>query len=569
VFNNSNTHIAHLTLQNAQHKKWGGVFCILWVLMFLLYLPAASAGFVTDFTGWLDQIKNHGFWEYINRSNFKATSLYQVTQFITWIFYQLFGIHAWLWHLLFITLHVINATLLFTLCWGLLDDVGVNNSREISFTGVVLFCISPYLSEVVVWEPSFHFLQGLLMILLILVWVRKYLQTGSIKYAWWAGVVYLLSTHTLEVFYITPWLVLMLALFYRIGAGAEKKLFVKVLLLFFVPELIMFCLRLVEFKVLYGGWVSRIGADAAMAGPLTGMGKPAKYLFHLLFLGRFFGHEAKEKVYAFCDSAKGIVAFYSIVVIICGFIAYRFKGMGGKGKVAGLLFVWMLITFVLLLPLWFGDLLLVIFDRYTYFTGAFFYMLLAVLAGFITMQYVRWGVLGTYTLANLRFAILVSRYWGKSCKVDHGLLYHLPDPSDKIIVLLNLPESLHGVPMIGSEKESEYKLMHNLLLPENAISNKVYDGLSYNMETPEDGAHTLVLNDSMVRVTLNQWGTWWWYEGQGGRSYENEDYRLNMIDGGHFYELTMKQPASRYLLLYQVGNAWHTVDMNKRGADQN
>ena len=569
MFNNSNSHIGHLPPEHAQQKKHGGVFCILWVLMFILYLPAAKAGFVTDFTGWLDQIKNHGFWEYINRSNFKATSLYQVTQFITWICYQLFGIHAWLWHLLFITLHVINATLLFGLCRGLLDDVGIKNSREISFAGVALFCISPYLSEVVVWEPSFHFLQGLLMILLVLVWVRKYLHTSNNKYAWWAAIVYLLSTHTLEVFYITPWLVLMLAIFYNGGRMTGKGQFAKVLLLFFMPELILFCLRLVEFRVLYGSWVSRIGTDAAIAGPLSGLGKSAKYLFHLLFLGRFFGHEVREKVYDLCDSTKGIVAFYGIVVAICGYIVYRFKSMGGKGKVASLLFVWMLISFVLLLPLWFGDLLMVMFDRYTYFTAAFFYMLLAVLAGFITMQYVRWGVLGIYALANLRFAILVSRYWGKSCKVNHGLLYHLPESGDKIIVLLNLPESMHGVPMIGSEKDSEYKLMHNLLLPGRTINNKVYDGLSYNMETPEDGAHTLVINDSMVRVTLNQWGTWWWYEGKGGHSYENEDYKLNMIDGGHFYELTLRQPASRYELLYQVGDQWHVVDMSKKGVDQN
>ena len=128
---------------------------------------------------------------------------------------------------------------------------------------------------------------------------------------------------------------------------------------------------------------------------------------------------------------------------------------------------------------------------------------------------------------------------------------------------------MHGIAIIGSEPESEYKLMHDLLLPESKIRNKVYDGLSYNMETPEDGANTKVLNDSMVRVTLNQWGTWWWYEAHGGRSYENEDYKLNMIDGGHFYELTMKHPASQYLLLYQVGDKWHAVDMSKRDVDQN
>ena len=535
--------------------------------MFVLYYPAAKAGFVTDFTGWLDQVKNHSFGEYINRTNFKAVSLYQVTQFNTYIFYKLFGINAWLWHLLFITLHVISCSLLFPLLYRLLDDSGVKAGRTISFMGVSLFCVSPYISEVIAWEPAFHFLQGLLFILLVLVWVQKYLHTGNKKYAWWAGIVYLLSTHTLEVFYITPWLVLSLGLFYR-SSTIDKGMFGKILLLFFVPELIMFCLRLVEFRVLYGGWVSRIGSDDAMAAPVTGLGKPAKYLFHLLCMGKFFHDNVKLHVYKFCDSLKCIIPFYTIVGLIGIYIIARFRSMAGKARVACLLFAWVMITLVLLIPLPFVDILLVLCDRYTYFAGAFLYMLLSVLAAFITMQYIRMGILALFALVNLRFAIQVSRYWGKAYKIDNSLLTNLPDADNKIIVLLNLPESMHGIPMIGAETESEYKLMHNLLLPDKKIENTVYDGLSFNMITPGDGAHTTVLNDSMVRVTLNQWGTWWWYNGLGGHSYENADYRLKMIDGGRYYELTMKKPASQYLLLYEVGDKWKVVDMSRQKVEQ-
>jgi len=534
--------------------------------MFALYYPAAKAGFVTDFTGWLDQVQNHSFSEYINRSNFKVHSLYQVTQFNTWIFYKLFGINHWLWHLLFITLHVINATLLFVLCFRLLDDAGVKGSQSISFTGALLFSVSPYISEVIVWMPAFHFLQGLLFILLILVWIQKYIYTGNKKYALWAGLVYLLSTHTLEVFYITPWLVLSLAVFYY-KQVKEKKVFKEILLLFFLPELLMFCFRLVEFRVIYGGWVSRIGTDALANAPLNGLGKPAKYLFRLLFLGRFFPLDTCRAVYNFCDSAKGIISFYVIMAVICLYIALRFRNIAGKARVVCLLFIWVIITFALLVPLPFADILLVLCDRYTYFTGAFLYMLLSVLAAFITVQYIRVGIISLYALANLRYAIQVSRFWGKAGNVDNALLNNLPDAGNKIIVLLNLPESMHGIPMIGAETESEYKLSHNLLLPGKKIENTVYDGLSYNMVTPGDGAHVTVLNDSMVRVTLNQWGTWWWYNGLGGHSYDNPVYYLNMIDGGHYYELTLKKPANQYLLLYQVGDKWKTVDMNMQHVD--
>jgi len=544
------------------------LFGLLWCLLFILYYPAAKAGFVTDFTGWLDQVKNHSFWDYVNRTNFHVKSLYQFTQLVTYVFYKLFGIHAWLWHVLFISLHALNASLAFTFCARLLDGAGVAKSRLISCMGAILFCISPYMSEVIVWEPSFHFLQGLLMILLILVWVQQFAISGAKKYALLAGLIYFLSTFSLEVFYITPWLVLSLAVYYRFTLAEGKKVFNKVMRYFFAPLLLLFFIRLIVFRVLYGSWVSRIGTDTVTSINLASFGKPAKYLFHLILVGRFFPNDVKQGVYSICDSTVGVILFYAVIVSICAFIVVRFRKMNGAGKVASLLFVYVMITLALLVPIWFGDMLLVLFDRYIYVTAAFFYMLFAVLVSTIPRQNVRIVIMVVYALVNLRFAIMVSRYWGKSAKVIHGLLYNIPDAGNKTIILLNLPESLNGTAMIGSEKESEYKLMHNLLLPGRQISNNIYDALSYNMTTPDDGAHITVANDSTIHVTLNQWGTWWWYEGKGGHSYENSDYKLNLADPGHWYELTLKKPAQQYLLLYQNGSQWKTVDMAKRNTDQ-
>ena len=556
------------TSQRGKPANTGLLFCFLWLLLFVLYYPTAKAGFVTDFTGWLDQVKNHGFWEYINRTNFHVRSLYQFTQFNTYIFYRLFGINPWLWHLLFITLHTVNACLLFGLFNRLLQDAGVDNSKAVSFSGVLLFTISPYISEVIVWEPSFHFLQGLLLILLILRWEQKYMHTGDRKYAWRAGIIYFLSLFSLEVFYVTPLLVLTLGLFY-LFSGYDKKIFRGVLLYFFIPMLLLFALRIVGYYLVYGDWVSRIGSGTVAMVQWQSFGKPIKYLFHLLFLGRFFAEETRHTVYTFCDSWMGIAIFYSAIIIVFTVLANRCRVMSGKGKVASLLFAWTIITLLLLVPLWFSDMFLVLFDRYTYLTDAFFYMLVAVLVSFIAMPYLRMGIIVVYALINLRYAIQVSRYWGKSYRIDNALLHDIPDPGNKTVILLNLPESMHGVPMIGSDKESEYKFMHNLLLPNKPISNTVYDALSYNMLTPDDGAHTTVINDSIVHVTLNQWGTWWWFAGKGGYSYENEDYKLNLKDPGHWYELTLKRPAQQYLLLYEVGDKWKIVDWNKKGVDQN
>jgi hypothetical protein len=546
----------------------GLVFGFLWLLLFCLYYPAAKAGMVADFSGWLDQVKNHSFSEYINRTHFEARSLYQVTQFNTWAFYKLFGINPWAWHLLFITLHVINACLLFVLACRLLADSGVRNGRSIAFGGVLLFSISPYISEVIVWEPAFHFLQGLLFLLLILVLTQRFIHTGATRYAWLAAAVYTLSLFSLEIFYITPWLVLSLALFYRYLPSFGEQVVKRVLLYFFVPMLLLFLIRFAGYRLAYGDWVSRIGAGSVAAMQLQWLGKPAKYLFHLLCMGRFYPFEWRNKVYALCDSVGGILIFYGCLSVAILIIVTKFKQMGGKAKVASLLFVWMVVALLLLIPLWFASDMLVLYDRYTYFAGAFLYMLLAVLASMLAYRYLAVTLIGLFAIVNLRFTIQVSRYWGKSAHIVTSLLNTIPDERDKTMLLLNIPQNMHGVAMIGAEKNSEYKLLHDLILPGKTLTNTVYDVLAYNMLTPADGAHVNVINDSLIKVTLNQWGTWWWFETRGAYSYETAEYKLDLKDPGHWYELTLKKPYGQYLLLYNVGDKWKTVDMSKKDVDQ-
>ena len=524
--------------------------------MFILYLSAARAGFVADFSGWLDQTQRYGFWENINRTHYNGKSLYQFTQFNTWMAYQFFGTHHWLWHLFFISLHALNATLLFRLTNRLLDHSGFGNGWLISLTGVVLFSLSPYLSETIVWEPAYHFLQGLLLILLIISWTQSYIVSGKPRYIWLTGITYFLSTFSLEIFYITPWLVLFMVIFYRYLHPGYVRGNKKTMLFIFLPQVILFGFHLVLFHWIYGSWVAHIGAATVAEGLQDGWGNPESHLAHIIFLARFFPVGVRQSIYAFTQSLPGVISFNAFVAFIAGYILLRFKNFSGKGKVVALFFTWMMITLVILVPLWLEKIFVVAYDRYIYFTCAFLYMLIALLLSYISLYYVRIGITVAYMLANLRFTIQVSRYWMKSARVIDSLLKTFPYATDKTVILLNVPQNMKGVPMIGAEKDSEFRLMHNLLLPGLQIKTQVYDAMAYNMLTPEDGATATMLNDSTVQVVLNQWGTWWWFAMMGGQSYENNDYKLNLKDPGHMYEMTLKKPAANYLLLYQQGGQW-------------
>jgi hypothetical protein len=125
-------------------------FISYWVIVFVVYLPAAEAGRVGDFPGWVDALTSMSFADYVNRKGSGIASMYQFTQIVSYLFYKLFGANAWLWHLLYVTLQAANALLLFIFFGRFFERSEVRYSMGVAFAGGMLFCLSPHISEVVV-----------------------------------------------------------------------------------------------------------------------------------------------------------------------------------------------------------------------------------------------------------------------------------------------------------------------------------------------------------------------------------------------------------------------------------
>ncbi len=543
------------------------VFIAYWIIVFILYLPAAKAGRVGDFPGWVHFLITSNFLDYINRTDSEhIQSMYQFTQIVTFVFYKMFGANAWLWHLLFITMQAVNAWLLFTFARRLFSDSSIGNAIPAAFTGALLFCVSPHISEVVVWESAFHYLLALMLMLIVCWCTLQFLAGLQRKFALWGGIVFLLSTFSLEFFYITPVLVLTMILYYLLALNTEKKVIVKTLLFFTLPQLIFFLLHFILLYAKYHSGIAHI-TSATLHVNETNMSKGPKYIFHILFFGRFWGDEWRLKIYEFCASGAGLAAFYGIITLVLLFLAVRFRQLNSSQKLLAFLFIWVLVALALLLPLWFPDTGLVIYDRYTYALDAFIYMSLALLVFIIMPKYVSAGLVLLFAMLNMRFTHKVNAYWQQSARIVNNLVATFPNDPSKKVLLLNLPECLDGVQMIGTRDDGEFTMMYNAIQP-NKITNPVYDVEAFYMRSPADGAHVIVVNDSTIKVTLNQWGTWWLYYGFGATSYENNDYKVAMRDVGHWYDLILKHPASEYLILYSVGKDWKKVDWNKKNVEQ-
>lgn len=540
--------------------------CIYWVAVFILYLPASQAGRVGDFPGWVTFLNSVNFIDYINRSESGIASLYQFTQVVTLLFYKIIGANAWCWHLLYVTLQAINALLVFTLFRRLFDDSGMRNSALVAFTGALLFCICPHISEVVVWEPAFHYLLGFLLMLVVIICAQNYINTGKVKFAWWGGIVFFLSTYSLEVFYLTPFFVLTLVLYYRLALNCDKTTVAKALLFFLLPQVVFFILNLALLRIIYHESVAHIGSFPLQPN-VNNFSKALKYIFHIIFFGRYFPIDVRRKVYHFCEAIPVLLSFYGLLIIVFVFLGLRMRKMSVRDKTVALLFLWMIAAVGLIIPLWFPDTGLALLDRYTYVPDAFIFMFLALSFSTFTSRYVFAAIASIYALLNIRFTHRVVAYWEQSSHIVNNLVYTFPNDPAKKILLLNLPECLDGVQMIGSRDEGEFRMMYNAIMPQKA-NNPVYDVEAFYLQSPADGAHVMVLNDSTLRVTLNQWGTWWLYYGFGARSYTNSDYRVDMKDPGHSYDVIIKHPINEYLVLYVIGDEWKRVDWQKKNVDQ-
>ena len=543
------------------------IFCVFWLLTFALYLPTFKAGWVIDAIGWIYDMKHHNLWDFMNRVQSTSESFYQLFALHYYICYHLWGMTLWMWALFYMTVHAINVTLIFIVCRNLFKDSGLEKNIPIAFGGTILFIICPHISEVVVWKACFHYLMGFSFILLSLLLIQKYQRQQRTIYIWCNVFIFCLSAFGLEIFYLIPFLGLMLALFYRLALGRDNLVFKKTISFFFIPQILLFILYFIGLFATYK-FIRPHGTNVHNALTVY-LSKPPKYVFHILLLGRYFPMAIKGAVYAFCESIKGLVIFYGIVLTICTYVSIRFKKISSYGRATFLLFVFVIMFIAFLMGVGFPDNnnLYVFYDRYTYFADGFVYIMMAMLIASVLNKYIAAAVFIIYALFNIYFTIKLNLYWKHSAYIDNRLLHDLPQADNKTIILLNIPENMYGVAMIGAQPEGEFKAVHDLLVP-TPIKNTIYDGASYNMMSDNDGAHVTVINDSTFHVTLNQWGSWWWYGGFGCVNYQTADYKINFTDPGHWYELTLKHPYEQYMLLYEVGPEWKQVNMQKRNEDQ-
>jgi hypothetical protein len=232
---------------------------------------------------------------------------------------------------------------------------------------------------------------------------------------------------------------------------------------------------------------------------------------------------------------------------------------------SALLGAWSLMALIIVLHFAPDELFYVSNDRYLYFTAAFQFMLVAVLAGALLPQGKKqWsGLMAGLLAVCLASTSFLVWNWRRATKEFWGIQYNYRWDDAPLVLLLNIPCNYNGVGIIHANPYDEFG-EHLRIFYRRKPKGKIVDVAANNMEHAHDGAHVTVLDSLHLKVTLNQWGTWWWYRGRGLQEYENEYFALHYHDDGLSYILTLKQRPPGMVLLYSQGMQWREVDMGKK-----
>jgi hypothetical protein len=101
---------------------------------------------------------------------------------------------------------------------------------------------------------------------------------------------------------------------------------------------------------------------------------------------------------------------------------------------------------------------------------------------------------------------------------------------------LNLPESYKGGYMYkGGDGENPFLV--RLKVKDNKIKTNFVTIASMNLNSKEDGIIVEKIKFNEYKITLRQWGNWFWVGEYGASDYKNDIYSVDFDEINHSYLL--------------------------------
>lgn len=531
------------------------VLCLL--VSLVSFFPTIRSGFVFDFIGWQDDYDHGKFSDIINCFGYNGN--HQVLHLVFYSFYKIFGIQGLPWYLFFSVLHAINGFLLYKVMMVWFEKLKIRINITLIYLGVGIFLLHPYNVEPVVWKVCVHYLLSLMAMLALVYFLPHYLQKGERKYLIIAGLIFFTSLFLLEISFATPILITLLAAITWM-ISEKRKSDIPLLAKYTGMTWALLLVHLLINKLTLGTLVGHYGADVHLQFNLINtVAAEFKYFFKHIFFARYFSFKTKNLIFDQILSSSTL-AFFLLTAFIMVSLWYVIR-IRKVRPAWHLVYFGIVASMILILPvvnLHFNHLQIGMNDRYSYFPLAFLSMSLVALCSMI-----RHKAILILPVVFLGVSIYLQQktivYWKQSADVLYSLKNDFRWHDAPYVFVLNSPDNFNGIVMTcmingdtGIDEVIDYQT-------DRPYNGKMYDIYQFNMTSPADGVKVEQIGPMQLKVTFNQWGNWWHRNGIGASNYENEYYKVEMLD--YPYILTFKQFPEGSVVIYQDGKEWKEFDI--------
>jgi hypothetical protein len=538
-------------------KKNIVLFIFFFVLTLIIYFESRYSGFVTDFIGFEQNYDNCGFLHYYSCSHGKNFRYLQHA--FSFFLYKYIGSDTLIWYFLYAFAHALTSFLWFHVANKFLLFLHQKHHIFIAFVMAVLFLISPYQSEVVVWRVCIQYNTITICLLLSILLFLKDLESQNNKYPFYCGLLMVVGLLSIEQVVVMPYFILLIGLFYSIKNHSYNKL-KRMVLLYFIPQHLLIGLYFVMSKLVYGVWVMHYG-ESAYNGflSLKTISKVYEYFIKYFLLVRYWSHDYKIALFSFIEIP--VVTIVLTILLVCMLLLSLKKFIKGS-MYAGLLLLFVGLYIVSLFPiiqLYFSTLLLVENDRLGYLSSMFIFGIIVLLFSKFRFKFFIISAAILITV-NLFFTLKTTHYWKRSTQIYNAYLENFDSYTSKNVYLLGVPDNYKGIWMMrmygqnsGFKEALEYRL-------KKPYKGNMYDVIYFNQISFDDGMSVQKQNDSTLYVDFIHYGSWFWNQGVGASDYETPQFSVKIKEYG--YTVTFKNfDKQQSVILYPNKLKWIPVKM--------
>jgi hypothetical protein len=538
-----------------QSTAFNYVFGLLaFVFVFTIYYPGHKAMLIDDGISGIWEIQQQGFNGFLN--SYGTDGLYHGHYIILSLIYAVFGLNPMGWFIVFTLWHAFNALLLFQTMKKFLQAIDLDtNAIWISLGSAVLFLISPYQSENILWAATSHYAFTMSVLLISLQALLDYSSKGTFALPGWLYILlFAVALFTLEISFLFPFILFLLFVLLKVIGHTQwtvKEYFIKVLL----PQGVLLAFYLGLYKWRSGRWIphDRAGADAEFSLPyvITTLTQQIMKLFGFIHQ---LDYKLREKIYGYAlhwKMSAGILGILILVLLVWLWFRNR------KLFIAGLFTLLSgLLLYAPFVRVYFMFLMRFENDRYAYFASAFLFTFFVIVL-FSFHRLVRAIFFLAFAACSVYFIFpsIVSK--AESGNLHATFLQKFPDQVKGDIYLLNVPVYCNESYMFRSRDRFPiaYQAHYG-----RSLFEKVKPVLWYNAMTSKDTFMANKLNDTTYEFSLKTDGSWLWREREGASNYETDDFKVLVGEWGN-YTLIMKQALRKEdAMLYFDGKQFKNLN---------